>query len=173
MVLPYFDEDRLLDANAAGFLEKLTQTGACRLITDPSEVFKGEIQVLGARRDLTYALILAALILLLLDIALRKLQIPLEPIILFVKEKIVAPTANIVKELKKPKKTAVIAPTGSRAQDMPEEPPAAEKPAESEPKGPSAAQKSNQIKPSSPKEEPVNDSKDHINALLNRRKQWK
>lgn len=173
VVMPYSDEYRLLDANAAGFLEKLTQTGGGRLITDPSEVFKGEIQNTGARRDLTYALILAALILLLLDIALRKLQIPLEPIILFVKEKIVAPTANIVKELKKPKKTAVIAPTGSRAQDMPEEPPAAEKPAESEPKGPSAAQKSNQIKPSSPKEEPVNDSKDHINALLNRRKQWK
>ncbi|MBP7175850.1 MAG: VWA domain-containing protein [Thermoclostridium sp.] len=173
VVMPYSDEYRLLDANAAGFLEKLAQTGGGRMITDPSEVFKGEIQNTGARRDLTYALILAALILLLLDIALRKLQIPLEPIILFVKEKIVAPTANIVKELKKPKKTAVIAPTGSRAQDMPEEPPAAEKPAESEPKGPSAAQKSNQIKPSSPKEEPVNDSKDHINALLNRRKQWK
>ncbi|NLO39151.1 MAG: VWA domain-containing protein [Ruminiclostridium sp.] len=173
VVMPYSDEYRLLDANAAGFLEKLAQTGGGRLITDPSEVFKGEIQNTGARRDLTYALILVALILLLLDIALRKLQIPLEPIILFMKEKIVAPIAIIVKELKKPKKIAVIAPTAPGAQDMPGEPPAAEKPAESKPKGPPAAPKSNQIKPPSLKEETANDSKDHINALLNRRKQWK
>ena len=174
VVMPYSDEYRVLDENAASFLEKLAQAGGGRLVTDPEEVFRGDVQNTGTRRDLTHALILTALILLLIDIALRKLQIPLEPIILFVKEKMIAPIVTVLKNLQKRRKvvaaTTAVSPNDGAEQ---EKQPVTDKPAISKQQSTAKTKKSKQEKLSGEKKEPENNSKDHVNALLNRRKQWK
>lgn len=165
VVMPYSDEYRLLDENAAIFLEKLAVTGGGRIVTDAAQVFRGEIQNTGARRDLTNLMILLALILLFLDIALRKLQIPLEPVIQFCKVKVLSPVVSALEGLKKSRKAPVTAaavtdekPVTAKASDTVKEKklkPAKEKPKEVKRSG-----------------EDIN-SDAHVNALLNRRKQWK
>lgn len=156
------------------------------MIADPAEVFSGEVQNTGTRRDLTNSLILAALILLLLDIALRKLQIPIEPITIFLKEKVIAPIVGVIRSFQK-QKPAFAATTAETADHetvlrkqpaedknavKPEKPVATDKSA-IKPQKPVAADKSKQGKQSKQKEDTENGSADHVNALLNRRKQWK
>ena len=87
------------------FLENLAQAGGGRVITDPADVFSGEVQNVGARRNLTNLFVLLALILLLFDIALRKLQIPIEPILLFWREKVAAPVNHYLSEVRNRKIT--------------------------------------------------------------------
>lgn len=165
VVMPYSEEYRLLDENAASFLEKLAAAGGGRIVTDPAQILRGEIQNTGARRDLTNLLILLALILLLLDIALRKLQIPIEPVIQFWKEKILSPAVNVLAGLKQHRKASVAAGTVTN-----------EKPVVAKP---SDSVVDKQFKPvkEKPKKSKGSDedanSDDHVNALLNRRKQWK
>lgn len=186
VVMPYSDEYRVLDERAAGFLEKLAKAGGGRMIADPEEVFNGEVQNTGTRRNLTNALILAALILLLLDIALRKLQIPMEPITIFLKGKMIAPIVNVIRSLQK-RKPAIAAATVETAdheairKNQPEEDKNAVKPEKPvaidknaiNPQKKVAADKSKQEKQSKQKEDKENGGADHVNALLNRRKQWK
>ena len=174
VVMPYSDEYRVLDENAAGFLEKLAQAGGGRLIANPAEVFNGEVQNVGTRRDLTNALILTALMLLLLDIALRKLQIPLEPTLLFLKEKVITPMMIALKNLQKRKRVAAAAALATADDEAAQEKqPAGETRTALKTQKPVTAEKSDQKKSSGTKEDAKNNSTDHVNALLKRRKQWK
>lgn len=169
VVMPYSDEYRLLIDSAESFLEKLANAGGGRVVTDPALVLKGEVQNIGARRDLTQVLILIALILLILDIALRKLQIPLDPVVRFWNEKIAGPAAGLLAGLKKPGRAPAVAakaPSAEPVDTVTEEP----APVKEKPLKPAKEMK----KEDKRSRENTEDSGDaHVNALLNRRKQWK
>lgn len=157
ITMPYSQEYRMPDESSQGFLQKLAQAGAGRVITDPAEVFKGEVQNTGGKRDLTNLLILLSIILLLIDIALRKLRIPLEPVIAFLNEKLVQPVSGLIKKYKKEKRIKSV----TNEKESPEEAPKTEIKSGTE-----------IVKPAEKKKEPP-ESNDHVSALLNRRKKWK
>ena len=179
IVMPYSNEYRFINENTRSFIEKLAKAGGGRVITNPEEVFKGPVQDLRAKNDITNLLIIVALCLLMADIAFRKLKISLDPALLFVNEKVYPAFSRFVKNIRK--KPAVLSsgipadkPAAVRIdmqQDSKSEKPAAldmnKKPAASDTNKKSAAPDLNK--------EPVaqTDRGDHINALLNRRKKWK
>jgi hypothetical protein len=103
VAMPYSQEYRMLDESALSFLQKLAQAGAGRIISEPGEVFKGEVQNIGGKRELTNLLILLSIILLLIDIALRKLRISYEPVIALVNERLVTPVFELISRFKKVK----------------------------------------------------------------------
>lgn len=157
IAMPYSQEYRILEASSAGLIQKLAQAGAGRVITEPGEVFKGKVQNIGGKRDLTNLFIFLSIILLLVDIALRKLKISIEPVFAFVKEKLVLPSISLINKFKKKK----IIPVASAAKESPGDNGEFEKNREIK-----------TIKPEAKKKD-SDDSGDHINALLNRRKKWK
>lgn len=170
IVMPYSNEYRFINENAGSFIEKLAKAGGGRVITSPKEVFEGPVQDLGAKKDITNLLIIAALCLLMADIAFRKIKISFEPVPAFVNEKVYPAVSRFVLSLRK--KSAF------RANGIPADKPAAvrvemqqdskiEKPAVSDTNKKPAAPDTNK--------EPAaqTDRGDHINALLNRRKKWK
>jgi Mg-chelatase subunit ChlD len=176
VVMPYSKEYRVLDAHAAVFLENLAQAGGGRVITDPADVFSGEVQNVGARRNLTNLFVLLALILLLFDIALRKLQIPIEPILLFWREKVAAPVNHYLSEVRNRKITYASVDPVIKAVS---EEGTVEKPAGLERVEEKAERdmnkKSKQGKRHKQKE-PAKESSEnsaYVDALLNRRKKWK
>ena len=88
IVMPYAGEYRLL-SDSDNFLEKLATAGGGRVVTSPEEVFGGDVQDAGGKRDITNFFIILSLILLLLDIAFRKLKISFEPFIKFFGDRII------------------------------------------------------------------------------------
>lgn len=61
----------------AGYLDRLIKEAGGILINSPEEVYKGKIEDIFGAIDLTSTLLIAALILFMLDIALRRLNLPL------------------------------------------------------------------------------------------------
>lgn len=194
IVMPYAQEYRILDENALDLPEKLASAGGGRVVTDAAEIFSGKVQNTGSRRELTNFLILVALILLIADIAMRKLQIPMEPIVLFFKEKVVEPVKGFLEEMLHRRKTAATSADTTRTgqsivtakgetdnrEDAKEVDSAytqssAEKDKGSRKKHPIRHEKNAEGKAEKQQEgsREHDDSKDHVQALLNRRKQWK
>lgn len=157
ITMPYSQEYRMPDDSAHSFIQKLAQAGFGRVITDPGEVFKGEVQNTGGERDLTNLFILLSIILLLIDIALRKLRIPMEPVAAFLNEKLLLPAKGLLEKHKKEK-------TNEGTTDKKESPEEVLRHEE--------MRSTSEEKPREKKKEHT-ENIDHVNALLNRRKKWK
>lgn len=65
----------------AGYLERLVREAGGTYINKPEEVYKGKLKDIYGSTDLTPALLIAALLLFMLDIAARRLNLPLAAII--------------------------------------------------------------------------------------------
>ncbi len=164
IVMPYSQEYRVLNTNAEGFLQKLAMAGGGRVIKEPEEVFTGEVQDMGVIRDITRPLLWIGLLLLLADIAYRKLQISVGPVLLFWNEKLVPAVAGFIQSLKQ--KRPIGAGNSKRAK---------EEGRIREPDKTKNMQEESNEKRREHKEktrEPAGNN-DHVNALLNRRKKWK
>ena len=162
LVMPYSQEYRLIDDHSAGFLEKLAQAGGGSVISSPEDVLKGQLQQTGGKRSLTWFLTLLALCILLADIALRKLQIRLEPVILFWNDRIAPGWSAVIQKMRSHRAPAHVKPRKSQT-------PAGIHDALSKLSEPVTKQPE---PPPISKPTPGRDS-DSINALLNRRKQYK
>ncbi len=162
IVMPYPQEYRLLDTGSGNFLQKLAKAGGGRVVTSPEDIFNGEVQNTGGRKELTNFLILLALVLLLLDIACRKLQISLEPILLFVDERLAPAMSNLTERFKK---KGVLTPQSTALQNAEDE--------RGENCGDDSKATHPEKQPKPAKQKEPGSGADHVNALLNRRKQWK
>jgi Mg-chelatase subunit ChlD len=76
----------------SGYLDRLIKEAGGMLINTPEDVYKGEIKDIFGAVDLTPTLLIAALILFMLDIALRRLNLPLAA----VEEKLLAARAKLI-----------------------------------------------------------------------------
>jgi len=170
IVMPYSQEYRILqDTN--NFIEKLAKAGGGRVITDPGQVFSGSVQNTGGMKDLTNLFIILSLMLLLADIASRKLQISAEWLVKFYNRRI-APVAagiagkltwnnsvynlfkkNSIQETSEPSRDAFVSEAGKGDMSIKD-------------------RKKNETEKEQVKQQ-VPGEVDHINALLKRRKQWK
>ena len=82
------------------YLDRLIKETGGAVIRSPEDVYKGEIKDIFGTVDLTPTLLILALILYMLDIALRRLNLPLAA----VEEKLSAARARLVPQVKKPSK---------------------------------------------------------------------
>ncbi|NLY18749.1 MAG: VWA domain-containing protein [Clostridiaceae bacterium] len=161
VTMPYSQEYRILDESGHNFLQKLAQAGLVRVIAEPGEVYKGEVQNTGGKRELTNLLITLSIILLLIDIAVKRLRIPLEPVIAFLNEKLALPVRGLIKKYKKEKSIKAVTDEKSRSEEI------SGTISRAEEKSGAKEVKLTEKKKVSHK------SYDHVNALLNRRKKWK
>jgi len=170
IVMPYSSEYRFINENTGSFIDKLAKAGGGRVITNPEEVFEGPVQDLGAKKDITNLLIIAALCLLMADIAFRKLKISFEPVAAFFNEKVYPAVSRYFKSVQKrpvvhASSIPVHKPADVNVEMQQDNKP--EKPAESDTNKKTAVPDTNK--------EPAaqTDRGDYVNALLNRRKKWK
>lgn len=192
IVMPYAGEYRLL-SDSDNFLEKLATAGGGRVVTSPEEVFGGDVQDAGGKRDITNFFIILSLILLLLDIAFRKLKISFEPFIKFFDDRIIPAKEVFIEKMTNRKKqisnqadntlnTGNIRDIDNRHNEV------EEFEGEQEPtskaagvvsanddllktKGKDTKEKDKKDPGESPRD--LEQQSDHVNALLNRRKKWK
>lgn len=73
--LPYSPEYKITESSRV--LEDFVQGVNGKFIDDPQEVFEGDVKPVQGRRDLTYLLLVLALLLFILDIAFRRLNLPI------------------------------------------------------------------------------------------------
>lgn len=166
IVMPYSSEYRLLEDNE-DFINKLAKAGGGRVLSEPEQVFSGSVQNTGGRRNITNFFIILSLVLLLLDIAFRKLRISLEPLSKFFNQ--IAPVAvsqiEKITESMKAKREQNIGPSVKANKNI----------TNFEDNADSAQPKNDRKE--KVKKEPgkprVPEKNDHIDALLNRRKKWK
>ncbi len=163
VAMPYSQEYKMIDENTESFLQKLAQAGGGKIIRTPGEVFTGEVQSIGGERDLTNLFLFLSLILLLIDIAFRKLRIPIEPAIAFVNNKLISPVTSVFGIIIKKKPAQK--PSITEQMDITEEPVSIQKEPEKIHSTRAEKPPENAKKPS--------DNSDYVNALLNRRKKWK
>ncbi|KUO69599.1 MAG: hypothetical protein APF77_08905 [Clostridia bacterium BRH_c25] len=141
---------------AAGYLDRLVKEAGGTLINTPEEVYKGETKDIFGATDLTPMLIILALILFMLDIALRRLNLPLAAL----EDKLSVIKAKLMPQRKKPVK--VKSPLNTVR--------AAGKPAESKVQPqPEAVEKKDTKAKESKREKPKDESLD-TSALLKKKK---
>lgn len=85
---------------AAGYLDRLIKEAGGKLINTPEDVYKGEIKDIFGAVDLTTPLLILALMLFMLDIAVRRLNMPLTVL----EEKLAAIKPRLAQQAKKPAK---------------------------------------------------------------------
>ncbi len=85
----------------SGYLDRLIKEAGGTLINAPEDVYKGKIKDIFGAIDLTPTLLILALILFMLDIALRRLNLPLA----MLEDKLSAIRAKLLPQGKKPAKT--------------------------------------------------------------------
>lgn len=78
MVIPYSPEYDISRKDADAFIQKLAYEGGGRVLKSSSEVFSGELAPVISIIDMTSTLLIIIIILLMLDITVRRLNIPLE-----------------------------------------------------------------------------------------------
>ncbi len=101
IIIPYSPEYDIIAKGEDNVLEKLASESGGRVLKDPKEVFSGELKQTVSINDMTNILLILIIILMMMDIALRRLNIPFEKV-----EPVLAKIANtsrsIVKVLSKP-----------------------------------------------------------------------
>jgi len=168
IVMPYSYEYRVLQ-DSDNFLEKLAKAGGGRIVTEPEQVFSGSVQNTGGMKDLTNFFIILSLILLLMDIAARKLKISTEWAAKFYTRTIAPVVTGIADRLIRNHYTLRKKNTVQEFTDS------GRNTAVSEANSSSMTKKDNKknetgkesVKQQTPEEV------DHIQTLLKRRKQWK
>lgn len=101
IIIPYSPEYDITSKSEDNVLEKLASESGGRVLKDPKEVFSGELKQTVSINDMTNILLILAIILLMLDIAFRRLNIPfekVEPVLV----KIADTSRSIAKVLAKP-----------------------------------------------------------------------
>ncbi|MFD3158520.1 VWA domain-containing protein [Haloimpatiens sp. FM7330] len=101
--MQYSPEYKIADENQE--LDRLVKQASGKFINKPSDVFKGKLKEIYAKRNITTILLIAALMLFVLDIALRRINLPynkLQSKILKVKSKVkeIVPTKNSNNKIK-------------------------------------------------------------------------
>ena len=168
IAMPYSGEYRLL-GDAGNFLNKLAKAGGGRILTDPEQVFSGNVQNTGSIRNISNLFIILSLILLLLDITFRKLQISIDWLAEFYNRRMASVINGMVNKLIW-ERNIKFTPTAKRYTDLP---------GENETAGPEDVPGSITVKDDKREqtekepEKRAPEEKDHIGALLNRRKKWK
>ncbi len=76
--IPYSPEYDISEKNNTGFLEKIAAAGGGRIISSAADVFSGELEEVTAINDITDLLLIIAILLYLVEIAIRRLNIPFE-----------------------------------------------------------------------------------------------
>jgi len=120
IMIPYSPEYDRIEKSKNNVLEKLALEGGGRILKNPEEVFSGELKKTVAINDMTNILLALILILLILDIALRRLNIPfekLEPVMNKITEKSKAVTGLVAKQLKRERKYVAKQPKPEKAGD--------------------------------------------------------
>jgi hypothetical protein len=84
----------------SGYLDRLMKEAGGTLISAPEDVYKGKIKDIFGAIDLTSMLLILALVLFMLDIALRRLNLPLAAL----EEKLSAIFTKLMPRVKKPSK---------------------------------------------------------------------
>lgn len=84
----------------SGYLDRLIKEAGGTVISSPEDVYKGEIKDIFGAVDITPTLLILALILYMLDIALRRLNLPLAT----VEEKLSTAKAKLIPQVKRPAK---------------------------------------------------------------------
>lgn len=79
--IPYSPEYNISRADNEEFLKKLAHEGGGRIIKNPGEVFSGELAPVESVTDITPILLSLAIILFLVEIAVRRLNIPFDRLI--------------------------------------------------------------------------------------------
>ncbi|NLX76017.1 MAG: VWA domain-containing protein [Clostridiaceae bacterium] len=170
IAMPYHDEYRVL-GDSENFLNKLAKAGGGRIITEPDEVFSGSVQNTGGKRNITNLFIILSLVLLLIDIAFRKLQLSFKPLSDFYNRKMAPAISRIAGNLVPERKT-VFSPAAKETVNEP----GAERAAATAGAG-TGTEPGKEDRKGKEKKEPgkkqVPEEQDHISALLNRRKKWK
>jgi Mg-chelatase subunit ChlD len=108
IVMPYSEEYRILNDSTGSFLEKLAIAGGGIIVNSPEDIFGSDVQNIGAKRELTDLLILLALVLLLIDIAFRRLRISAERIVLIWHNKVGAKLNKLVNVIAVKRNTKII-----------------------------------------------------------------
>jgi hypothetical protein len=96
----------------AGYLDRLVREAGGTYINTPEEVYKGKLKDIFGSTDLTPALLIAALLLFILDIAARRLNLPLSSAL----EKAAALRAKLLPERARPVKVKKMQYQGNEAQ---------------------------------------------------------
>lgn len=78
IIIPYSPEYDKIAKSEDNVLEKLATEGGGRILTNAGEVFTGELKQTVGINDMTNTLLILIIILLMMDIALRRLNIPFE-----------------------------------------------------------------------------------------------
>jgi uncharacterized membrane protein len=104
--IPYSPEYDIRRYTDDSLIARLAHSGGGRIISGPEEVFSGELKEVSGITDITALLLLAAAILFLLEITFKRINIPIEKILVFFRYIIKAPLkvisllARLIKRLK-------------------------------------------------------------------------
>jgi len=169
LLMPYPVEYRVLQ-DTGSFLEKLAKAGGGRIIDDPSQVFAGEVQNTGGTKNITNLFIVMSLVLLLMDIAIRKLQVPMDRLTEFYSQRIAPLLAGVADRINLERRTGLVAVT--RNKDGLSDSLAEKGPAPYNLSKAGADVKNGKADKETEKQQ-VPGETNHIGALLNRRKKWK
>jgi Mg-chelatase subunit ChlD len=74
LIMPYSPEYDLLTGTNEPLLQKIVYEGGGRILEDPAQVFKSQLPPVTGKTDPTHILLIAVFILLILDVALRRLN---------------------------------------------------------------------------------------------------
>lgn len=169
IVMPYSNEYRILQ-EAGDFLSKLAKAGGGRVLSEPDQVFSGNVKNAGGTKDITNLLIILSLILLLMDIAFRKIQISMEWLVKFYTGTIAPVSAGIGNIFARVRNTKPVSKEAARSISRAEQSTAV---FETD-VNPSKVKNNIEVKTKKePEKQQVPEESDHIGALLNRRKKWK
>lgn len=108
IIIPYSPEYDRIGKSEENLLEKLAIEGGGRVLSKPEEVFSGQLKQTVAINDMTNPLLTLIIILLMLDIAFRRLNIPfekLEPVISKIANKSEAVAGLLAKQFKRERKS--------------------------------------------------------------------
>lgn len=78
LIVPYSAEYDLLESSNEALLQKIVYEGGGRMLDDPSQVFKGELPPVAGKVDPAQGLYLTVFILFMLDVVLRRLNLPMD-----------------------------------------------------------------------------------------------
>lgn len=125
IIIPYSPEYDKIAKSEDNVLERLAIEGGGRVLNNGDEVFKGELKQTVGINDMTNILLIFIIILLMLDIALRRLNIPfekLEPVMNKIAGTSAALAGLLVKPFKRERKHAGIEPKSEKVEEKVQKP---------------------------------------------------
>lgn len=128
IIIPYSPEYDIT-TKRDNVLEKLALESGGRVLKNPSEVFSGELQRTVSINDMTNILLILIILLLMLDITLRRLNIPFEklaPVLVKMADRSAAIASVLIKPFKRKRKLPDNAPKNIKAEEKDEKPVAAD-----------------------------------------------